>query len=80
MRQAFGPLAVASGASATLSVVATVGTAGTFNNTAQISGMNEFDTDSTPGNSVSTEDDQASASVILDQQISPRLCVTVWHR
>jgi uncharacterized repeat protein (TIGR01451 family) len=72
--------ALASGASATLSVVATVGTAGTFNNRAQISAMNEFDTDSTPGNSVATEDDQASVSVVLDQQISPRLCVTVWHR
>ena len=71
---------LANGASATLTIVATAGTAGTFNNTAQISAMNEFDTDSTPGNSVATEDDQASASVVLNQQISPRLCVTVWRR
>ena len=71
---------LASGASATLSIVATAGTDGTFNNTAQVSAMNEFDTDSTPGNSVATEDDQASAPITVTQQISPRLCVTVWRR
>jgi uncharacterized repeat protein (TIGR01451 family) len=71
---------LASGASATLTIVATAGTAGTFNNTAQVSAMTEFDTDSTPGNSVATEDDQATAAVIVNQQISPRLCVIVWRR
>ncbi len=71
---------LASGASATLTIVATAGTAGTFSNTAQVSAMNEFDTDSTPGNSVATEDDQASTGVTVNQQISPRLCVTVWRR
>ncbi|MCE9524915.1 MAG: DUF11 domain-containing protein [Planctomycetales bacterium] len=71
---------LASGASATLTIVATAGTSGTFTNTAQVSAMNEFDTDSTPGNSVATEDDQASAIVTVNQQISPRICVTVWRR
>lgn len=71
---------LASGASATLSIVATAGTDGTFNNTAQVSAMDEFDTDSTPGNNVASEDDQASAPITVTQQISPRLCVTVWRR
>jgi uncharacterized repeat protein (TIGR01451 family) len=71
---------LASGASATLTIVATAGTAGSFSNTAQVSAMNEFDPDSTPGNNVPTEDDQASAPITVSQQISPRLCVTVWRR
>lgn len=72
--------ALASGASATLTLVGTAGTLGTFVNTAQVSAMNEFDTDSTPGNSIASEDDQASVSIIVGQQISPRLCVVVWRR
>jgi large repetitive protein len=71
---------LANGASATLTIVATAGTGGTFTNTAQVSAMNEFDTDSTPGNNNATEDDQASAPITVTQQISPRLCVTVWRR
>jgi large repetitive protein len=71
---------LASGANATLTIVATAGTAGIFSNTAQVSAMNEFDTDSTPGNSVATEDDQASVNVTASQQVSPRLCVVVWRR
>ena len=72
--------ALASGANATLSIVATAGTAGTIVNTAQVSAMTEFDTDSTPGNSVASEDDQAGVSITVGQQISPRLCVVVWRR
>lgn len=71
---------LAAGASVTLSIIATAGTPGSFTNTAQVSAMTEFDTDSTPGNSVATEDDQASVVVVVAQQISPRLCVTVWRR
>lgn len=71
---------LASGASVTLTIVATANTTGSLSNTAQVSAMTEFDTDSTPGNSSATEDDQATVAVIASQTISPRLCVVVWRR
>lgn len=55
---------IASGDNATLQVVATVNTADVKNNTAQITAANEFDIDSTPGNSIESEDDQASVQAI----------------
>jgi len=63
---------LSAGASATLTVVATAGTPGSFDNTAAVSALNEFDTDST--------NDQATATVSVIQDISPRLCVQLWHR
>ena len=56
-----GNLAV--GATATISIAATVTTPGTKTNTAQISAADQFDIDSTPNNNVPTEDDQASVSL-----------------
>ena len=53
------------GASATLTVDATVTGDGVFTNTAQVTAANEPDVDSTPNNSVPSEDDQASASVTI---------------
>jgi uncharacterized repeat protein (TIGR01451 family) len=54
---------LANGANATLAIVATVNTIGAKTNTAEVTASNQFDADSTPGNNVGTEDDQASATV-----------------
>jgi uncharacterized repeat protein (TIGR01451 family) len=55
---------LAPGATATLTIVATVASSGSKTNTAQVWKSNEYDVDSTPGNSISTEDDQASVQVV----------------
>jgi uncharacterized repeat protein (TIGR01451 family) len=55
---------LAPGATATLTIVATLTSSGTKTNTAQVWKSNEYDIDSTPGNSISTEDDQASVQVV----------------
>jgi uncharacterized repeat protein (TIGR01451 family) len=52
---------VANGAAASLQIVATVTTTGTKTNTAQVTAVDQTDTDSTPNNNVSTEDDQDDA-------------------
>ena len=54
---------LASGANATLQIVATVTTSGTKTNTAQVTAADQADADSTPNNSVASEDDQAAVSV-----------------
>ncbi|HUE74450.1 MAG TPA: SpaA isopeptide-forming pilin-related protein [Pirellulaceae bacterium] len=69
-----------SGASATLTIVATASQPGQVVNSAEVTAMNEFDSDSTPNNNVPTEDDQASATINTTQLISPRLCTIVWRR
>ncbi|MEE9208458.1 MAG: OmpA family protein, partial [Gemmatimonadota bacterium] len=51
--------ALASGASATLNITASVNAAGVYNNTAEVTAANESDSDSTPGNGITTEDDYA---------------------
>ena len=56
-----GNLAV--GASATITIAATVTTPGSKTNTAQVSAADQYDIDSTPNNNVPTEDDQASVSL-----------------
>ncbi len=61
------------GANATLQIVATVAIAGAKTNSAQITASDQFDPDSTPGNSASTEDDQASTSVTPPGRFSKRL-------
>jgi large repetitive protein len=54
---------LANGGSATLQITATVNAYGSITNTAQVSATDQSDPDSTPNNNISTEDDQASASV-----------------
>lgn len=54
---------VQSGQSATLSINATVLTQGQTINTARVTASDQADPDSTPGNNVESEDDQASASL-----------------
>jgi uncharacterized repeat protein (TIGR01451 family) len=60
---AWAVASLASGASATLQLVALVANAGTLTNTAQVTASDQPDPDSTPGNNNAAEDDQASASV-----------------
>lgn len=55
--------ALANGATAALSITATVTTPGPWANTAQVSASNMPDPDSTPGNGLASEDDQATATV-----------------
>ncbi|HJQ34764.1 MAG TPA: hypothetical protein VJ866_21625 [Pyrinomonadaceae bacterium] len=54
---------LASGANATLQIVALVANTGTITNTAQVTASDQPDPDSTPNNNNAAEDDQASASV-----------------
>lgn len=54
---------LASATNATLQITASVATAGAKTNIAQVSASGQQDPDSTPNNSVATEDDQASVTV-----------------
>jgi uncharacterized repeat protein (TIGR01451 family) len=54
---------VAAEGSATLTVTATVTSAGTRSNTAQVTAADQFDPDSTPANNVLAEDDQDAVTV-----------------
>ncbi len=54
---------IAANGTATLQVIARVDTAGVKTNAAQVIASDRFDPDSTPGNNVATEDDQASIQV-----------------
>lgn len=67
---------VASGASATLQLVARVDALGAITNTAQVSAANEPDPDSTPNNSNASEDDQASSSLSTSPP-NVSLCKTI---
>lgn len=67
---------IASGANATFSIIAKVASIGAKTNSAQITTSNQHDPDSTPGNNVSTEDDQASV-VVTPQIIDLALDQTV---
>ncbi len=58
--------AISNGGSATLGITGRATTAGSVTNTAQVTQSNAFDPDSTPGNSVATEDDQASATINIE--------------
>lgn len=64
---------LASNASATLTIVATVTSFGTSTNTAQVQTSDQFDPDSTPGNSLATEDDQDSEAITPPRRFSKRL-------
>jgi len=67
---------LASGASATLQLVARVDALGALTNTAQVSASDQPDPDSTPNNSVASEDDQASSSLSTSPP-SVSLCKTI---
>jgi uncharacterized repeat protein (TIGR01451 family) len=56
---------IAVGGSATLTLDVTAASAGSISNSAQVLAANERDRDSTPGNGVPAEDDQASVSVVV---------------
>jgi uncharacterized repeat protein (TIGR01451 family) len=56
-----GPLAA--GGSASMDITATVDVVGAVTNTAEVATADQPDTDSTPGNSVPSEDDQASVAL-----------------
>lgn len=56
---------LASGASATLALTTRIDTIGSKTLVAQVTSANQSDPDSTPNNNVSTEDDQASATVVV---------------
>ena len=56
---------LASGSSASIQITAVVAATGSIENTAQVQACDDNDTDSTPGNSVPSEDDQDSASLTV---------------
>lgn len=53
-------------------ITASVDTLGIKTNLAQVSAADQFDSDSTPDNSVDTEDDQAGVLVIPPRTLSKR--------
>ncbi|SDF63235.1 conserved repeat domain-containing protein/Por secretion system C-terminal sorting domain-containing protein [Chitinophaga filiformis] len=57
-----------SGQQATLTITGTANVAGTITNTAEVTASKLPDPDSSPGNGISTEDDQSSVSVQVIQQ------------
>jgi uncharacterized repeat protein (TIGR01451 family) len=57
---------VASGSSATLSLVGRIESAGSRTNTAEVTASDQFDPDSTPGNGVPEEDDQDSVDFVTE--------------
>lgn len=67
---------IVNGATATLQISGTLQTAGEKTNTAQITASDQTDPDSTPGNNIANEDDQASVS-IAPQQIDLSLTKAV---
>ncbi len=58
--------AVAAGGSATLSLFAVVNSSGPYLNVAEIVALDQIDTDSTPDNDDPAEDDQDSATILLN--------------
>ncbi len=67
---------LASAGVATLKITATTTVAGDFTNTAEVLTSERFDPDSTPGNGVAGEDDQASV-VVSPEQVDLSLTKTV---
>ncbi|WP_051947236.1 gliding motility-associated C-terminal domain-containing protein [Muricauda sp. MAR_2010_75] len=55
---------LASGASETLTITADILSSGNYANTAELTGLTETDTDSTPGNNSETEDDQQTVTPV----------------
>lgn len=67
---------LASGASATMEIIARVTAPGTITNTAQVSASDQPDPDSTPNNNNPAEDDQASAALNVAAPPHVALCKT----
>ena len=67
---------VGNGGSETLTITATVSSAGTYTNTAQVENADQQDVDSTPDNNIASEDDQDNA-VLATQQIDLSLTKSV---
>ena len=65
------------GDSATLVVTGVLGATGTTTNTAEVTAVDQYDTDSVPANGVPAEDDQDSASVTVPSTIDLRVAKTV---
>lgn len=65
------------GVSTTLTISATVTNSGSMTNVAQVMTSDEFDPNSIPGNSIRTEDDQASAIVTVGGSANLSLTKTV---
>ncbi len=63
---------ITSGSTVTLQIAATVATGGRKTNTAQITASDQFDPDSTPGNSVTGEDDLAQAFLSPPRRLTKR--------
>ncbi|MDQ6469847.1 hypothetical protein RB619_04255 [Flavobacterium sp. LHD-80] len=59
-------LTIPSGSILNLTFKATIRAGGSYVNSAEVIASDQFDPDSTPNNGISTEDDQDSATVILD--------------
>lgn len=68
---------IASAASATLDIVATVKGSGVYNNYAQVNTADQLDVDSIPGNNSTTEDDDASRSTTPVARIDLSMGATV---
>ncbi|WP_299628319.1 Ig-like domain-containing protein, partial [uncultured Tenacibaculum sp.] len=58
-------LSITNGATLNLTFDATINGSGSYANTAQISGSDNFDPDSTPNNNVASEDDQDDATISI---------------
>ena len=58
---------LAPGQAATLTLPATVNTTNPITNTAEVISAAQFDADSTPGNGIATEDDQASVALTVER-------------
>jgi uncharacterized repeat protein (TIGR01451 family) len=59
------------GVSASLDITCTVNGGGAYNNSAEVTAADQFDPDSTPGNGVSTEDDQDIVIVTVTLAVDP---------
>ncbi|MCC6171477.1 MAG: DUF11 domain-containing protein, partial [Gammaproteobacteria bacterium] len=62
---------LANGANATLVINATINATGTYTNVAEVSDSDQTDSDSTPANGVTTEDDHASATPVVTGGAAP---------
>ncbi|RKY75276.1 hypothetical protein DRQ07_12130, partial [candidate division KSB1 bacterium] len=68
---------LASGASASIQITAKVNATGSITNTAQVNASDLYDPDSTPGNNISSEDDQDSETITVPRIIDLSLQKTV---
>jgi uncharacterized repeat protein (TIGR01451 family) len=69
---------IAASGQASLRLVGRIDTIGSKTNTAQVSAVDQFDPDSSPGNSLASEDDQASVSVdppVIDLSLNKQIDV-----